>query len=128
MWLVGVLVSWACDRGDGSVTCSNHSLIIRPPTHRTYTPHLQALADAAYFVDVYNATLGGESPWVVFGASYSSSMALWFNAQFPNLVVGTVGCEHDRWVDGKGEEGGYGSGQQVKGGRGVCVSSQRGTW
>ncbi|XP_064456069.1 putative serine protease F56F10.1 [Ornithodoros turicata] len=57
-----------------------------------YLNSQQALADAATFrqamVEKYN--LGDNSKWVVFGGSYSGSLAAWFKLKYPHLAVGAV--------------------------------------
>lgn len=53
---------------------------------------LQALKDAAAFVRWTNQQNNLTSPkWVVFGGSYSGSLALWFRQRYPELTVGAVG-------------------------------------
>lgn len=51
----------------------------------------QALADAATFRDamVRKHSLQ-DSKWVVFGGSYSGSLAAWFKLKYPHLAVGAV--------------------------------------
>ncbi|XP_040063933.1 putative serine protease K12H4.7 [Ixodes scapularis] len=52
----------------------------------------QALADAATFRDamVRKHSLKKDSKWVVFGGSYSGSLAAWFKLKYPHLAVGAV--------------------------------------
>ncbi|KAK8788222.1 hypothetical protein V5799_022004 [Amblyomma americanum] len=52
----------------------------------------QALADGAVFRDamVEKYKLGPDSKWVVFGGSYSGSLAAWFKLKYPHLAVGAV--------------------------------------
>jgi pimeloyl-ACP methyl ester carboxylesterase len=51
----------------------------------------QALADAAYFQSwATNAYSLGSRPWVVFGGSYSGTLAAWYRLKYPHLVVGAV--------------------------------------
>lgn len=57
-----------------------------------YLSSQQALADAAIFRD---AMVQGrhdltDSKWVVFGGSYSGSLAAWFKLKYPHLAVGAV--------------------------------------
>lgn len=56
-----------------------------------YLTSEQALQDAAYFVDYLSSKLElKNSKWVVFGGSYSGSLAAWFRAKYPHLVVGAI--------------------------------------
>ena len=56
-----------------------------------YLTSIQALQDAAYFVEYFTEkySLKG-SKWIVFGGSYSGSLAAWFRAKYPHLVVGAI--------------------------------------
>ncbi|CAN7942793.1 unnamed protein product, partial [Ixodes hexagonus] len=56
-----------------------------------YLTSQQALADAATFRDamVRKHSLK-DSKWVVFGGSYSGSLAAWFKLKYPHLAVGAV--------------------------------------
>uniref|UniRef100_A0A224Z7T1 Thymus specific serine protease n=1 Tax=Rhipicephalus zambeziensis TaxID=60191 RepID=A0A224Z7T1_9ACAR len=57
-----------------------------------YLTSEQALADGAFFRDamVEKYSLGPDSKWVVFGGSYSGSLAAWFKLKYPHLAVGAV--------------------------------------
>jgi len=56
-----------------------------------YLTSQQALQDAASFIDYLTTKLSlNESQWVVFGGSYSGSLAAWFRAKYPHLVVGAI--------------------------------------
>lgn len=56
-----------------------------------YLTSEQALADAAYFVDYLTNKLQlKNSKWIVFGGSYSGSLAAWFRLKYPHLVVGAI--------------------------------------
>merc|ERR1712136_321575 len=67
------------------------------PTEDTSTKNLaylsseQALADAGYFIK--NMTekhqLKGRK-WIVFGGSYSGSLAIWMKLKYPDIVFGVV--------------------------------------
>lgn len=48
----------------------------------------QALADVAYFIEAMNKkhSFPAETKWVVFGASYSASLAAWMRIKYPHLV------------------------------------------
>lgn len=51
----------------------------------------QALQDAAYFIEYLSSKLSlTDSKWIVFGGSYSGSLAAWFRAKYPHLVVGAI--------------------------------------
>ena len=51
----------------------------------------QALQDTAFFIDYLSSKLSLQnSKWIVFGGSYSGSLAAWFRAKYPHLVVGAV--------------------------------------
>ncbi|KAJ8664614.1 hypothetical protein QAD02_006276 [Eretmocerus hayati] len=51
----------------------------------------QALADVAYFINLMNAQYMLDSPkWVVFGGSYSGSLAAWMRYKYPHLVFAAV--------------------------------------
>ncbi|RWS22302.1 Serine carboxypeptidase S28-like protein [Leptotrombidium deliense] len=52
----------------------------------------QALADAATFINYYkqkNPSVS-KSKWIVFGGSYSGSLAAWMRMKYPHLVTGAV--------------------------------------
>ncbi|RWS14382.1 putative serine protease K12H4.7-like protein [Dinothrombium tinctorium] len=57
-----------------------------------YLTSEQALADAAAFIDYYKQLnpLVNESKWIVFGGSYSGSLAAWMRLKYPHLVAGAV--------------------------------------
>lgn len=56
-----------------------------------YANSVQALADAAYFLQQYNATIAApHGPWVVLGCSYSGALSSWFRQLYPELVVASV--------------------------------------
>lgn len=57
-----------------------------------YLTSQQALADGALFRNniMKMRQLPGETKWVVFGGSYSGSLAAWFKLKFPHLAVGAV--------------------------------------
>jgi len=67
------------------------------PTKDTSTDNLgflsseQALADAANFISNMTEThaLHGRK-WIVFGGSYSGSLAIWMKLKYPHLVFGVV--------------------------------------
>ena len=70
-----------------------HSLPLGPDASTRALQFLsadQALADAALFIDAYNASLASPGPWVVFGCSYSSGLASWFRLKYPQLAVAAV--------------------------------------
>lgn len=46
----------------------------------------------ATFIKVQNQKLNLTNPkWIIFGGSYSGSLALWFRQLYPDLAVGAVG-------------------------------------
>jgi hypothetical protein len=55
-----------------------------------YLSSEQALADAANFIQQYSNANPGllQVPWIVFGGSYSGSMAAWLRLKYPHLVTG----------------------------------------
>ena len=56
-----------------------------------YLTSEQALQDVAHFIEYLTSKLSlKNSKWVVFGASYSGSLAVWFRAKYPHLVVGAI--------------------------------------
>uniref|UniRef100_A0AC35FLF8 Uncharacterized protein n=1 Tax=Panagrolaimus sp. PS1159 TaxID=55785 RepID=A0AC35FLF8_9BILA len=55
-----------------------------------YLSSRQYLADVANFIRTQNQNLTNPK-WVVFGGSYSGSLALWFRQLYPELAVGAVG-------------------------------------
>ncbi|XP_003742341.1 putative serine protease K12H4.7 [Galendromus occidentalis] len=57
-----------------------------------YLSSEQALADAAHFRNVITnrRNLSPDAKWVVFGGSYSGSLAAWFKLKYPHLAVGAV--------------------------------------
>lgn len=52
----------------------------------------QALADLAYFINGMNAKYESVSisKWIVFGGSYSGTLAAWLRLKYPHLVLGAV--------------------------------------
>lgn len=51
----------------------------------------QALADFAYFITSMNEKYGSSiSKWIVFGGSYSGTLASWLRLKYPHLVLGAV--------------------------------------
>uniref|UniRef100_A0AC34QUG9 Serine carboxypeptidase n=1 Tax=Panagrolaimus sp. JU765 TaxID=591449 RepID=A0AC34QUG9_9BILA len=57
-----------------------------------YLTSRQYLADVANFIKYQNQQLGLTNPqWVIFGASYSGALALWFRELYPDVAVGAVG-------------------------------------
>ncbi|KAK6018975.1 hypothetical protein OSTOST_15408 [Ostertagia ostertagi] len=58
-----------------------------------YLSSLQMLYDVANFIRTVNTEMGTDKPakWIVFGGSYSGSLALWMRQLFPDLVHGAVG-------------------------------------
>ena len=58
--------------------------------HMQFLSSDQALADAANFIESYNATLPNPGQWVVFGCSYSSGLAAWFRLKYPHLALAAV--------------------------------------
>lgn len=52
----------------------------------------QALADLAEFISAMNGRydLPAQTKWIVFGGSYSGSLAAWFRLRYPHLVHGAV--------------------------------------
>ncbi|CAG2119239.1 unnamed protein product [Medioppia subpectinata] len=56
-----------------------------------YLTSQQALQDAAYFIEYLTTKLAlSDNKWVIFGGSYSGSLAAWFRAKYPHLVVGAI--------------------------------------
>ena len=57
-----------------------------------YLTSEQALNDAALFIDFINKKyqLTDNNKWIVFGGSYSGSLAAWFRLKYPHLVAGAV--------------------------------------
>jgi pimeloyl-ACP methyl ester carboxylesterase len=57
-----------------------------------YLSSEQALADTAYFIEgMYLAhEIPHNAKWIVFGGSYSGSLAAWMRAKYPHLVHGAV--------------------------------------
>uniref|UniRef100_A0A914PG36 Serine carboxypeptidase S28 family protein n=1 Tax=Panagrolaimus davidi TaxID=227884 RepID=A0A914PG36_9BILA len=57
-----------------------------------YLSSEQYLADVANFIRTQNRNLNLSNPkWVVFGGSYSGSLALWFRQLYPDIAIGAVG-------------------------------------
>uniref|UniRef100_A0A914Q1W5 Uncharacterized protein n=1 Tax=Panagrolaimus davidi TaxID=227884 RepID=A0A914Q1W5_9BILA len=57
-----------------------------------YLSSEQYLADVANFIRTQNQNLNLSNPkWVVFGGSYSGSLALWFRQLYPDIAIGAVG-------------------------------------
>jgi len=54
----------------------------------TYLNSEQALADLAFFIEAMNERykLPPATKWVLFGGSYSGSLAAWMRVQYPHLV------------------------------------------
>eukprot|EP01006_Ploeotia_vitrea_P041066 TRINITY_DN66483_c0_g1_i1.p1 TRINITY_DN66483_c0_g1~~TRINITY_DN66483_c0_g1_i1.p1 ORF type:complete len:444 (+),score=239.47 TRINITY_DN66483_c0_g1_i1:120-1451(+) len=52
----------------------------------------QALADAAYFIERYNATKLAQptDKWIMFGCSYSAGLAAWFRLKYPHIVLASI--------------------------------------
>ncbi|XP_018566061.1 putative serine protease K12H4.7 isoform X2 [Anoplophora glabripennis] len=57
-----------------------------------YLSSEQALADAANFIKAMNEqySLPSDVKWIVFGGSYSGSLAAWLRLKYPDLVQGAV--------------------------------------
>ena len=58
-----------------------------------YLTSEQALQDAANFIEFINDKYGltnGHNKWIVFGGSYSGSLAAWFRMKYPHLVAGAI--------------------------------------
>lgn len=57
-----------------------------------YLSSEQALADIAYFIEGMHMAhqIPYTSKWIVFGGSYSGSLAAWMRAKYPHLVHGAV--------------------------------------
>ena len=56
-----------------------------------YLTSEQALHDAAAFIEYLTKKMSlGNAKWVVFGGSYSGSLAAWFRLKYPHLVSGAV--------------------------------------
>ncbi|OQR76365.1 putative serine protease K12H4.7-like [Tropilaelaps mercedesae] len=57
-----------------------------------YLSSQQALADAAAFRNSISGQrrLDHQAKWVVFGGSYSGSLAAWFKLKYPHLAIGAV--------------------------------------
>lgn len=52
----------------------------------------QALADTANFIKAMNEdySLPADVKWIVFGGSYSASLAAWLRLKYPDLVQGAM--------------------------------------
>ncbi|PIO64783.1 serine carboxypeptidase S28 [Teladorsagia circumcincta] len=59
----------------------------------SYLSSLQMLYDVANFIRTVNIEMNLTEPakWILFGGSYSGSLALWMRELFPGLVYGAVG-------------------------------------
>ncbi|KAH9424548.1 serine-type peptidase [Dermatophagoides pteronyssinus] len=56
-----------------------------------YLTSEQALQDAANFIEFINEKYGlNKHKWIVFGGSYSGSLAAWFRMKYPHLVAGAI--------------------------------------
>ncbi|XP_011495298.1 PREDICTED: putative serine protease K12H4.7 [Ceratosolen solmsi marchali] len=57
-----------------------------------YLSSEQALADIAYFIEGMHLAyqIPHSAKWIVFGGSYSGSLAAWMRAKYPHLVHGAV--------------------------------------
>ncbi|XP_030756791.1 putative serine protease K12H4.7 [Sitophilus oryzae] len=57
-----------------------------------YLSSTQALEDAATFIQFINTqyNLTSDVKWIVYGASYSGSLAAWLRLKYPHLVAGAV--------------------------------------
>ncbi|OTF78136.1 hypothetical protein BLA29_012616, partial [Euroglyphus maynei] len=56
-----------------------------------YLTSEQALQDAANFIEFINDKYGLiRNKWIVFGGSYSGSLAAWFRMKYPHLVAGAI--------------------------------------
>lgn len=57
-----------------------------------YLSSEQALADIAYFIEGMQALykIPSSAKWIVFGGSYSGSLAAWMRAKYPHIVHGAV--------------------------------------
>ncbi|KAI0488311.1 hypothetical protein KFK09_028139 [Dendrobium nobile] len=62
-----------------------------------YLSSKQALFDLAVFRQYYQESLNSkynrskvESPWIVFGVSYSGALSAWFRLKFPHLTCGSL--------------------------------------
>lgn len=56
-----------------------------------YLTSEQALQDAANFISFFKSKHGlYKNKWIVFGGSYSGSLAAWFRLKYPHLVEGAV--------------------------------------
>ncbi|KAL1505364.1 hypothetical protein ABEB36_004948 [Hypothenemus hampei] len=56
-----------------------------------YLSSHQALADAATFIEFINVDYNITDPkWIVFGGSYSATLATWLRYKYPHLVTGAV--------------------------------------
>lgn len=66
--------------------CSNTSM-----ENLKYLNSQQALADLAYFITSMNEKYGSSiNKWIVFGGSYSGTLASWLRLKYPHLVFGAV--------------------------------------
>ena len=52
----------------------------------------QALADVAYFIEGMRELyeIPHDAKWIMFGGSYSGSLAAWMRVKYPHLVHGAV--------------------------------------
>ena len=57
-----------------------------------YLSSQQALADVAYFIEgmTHLHQIPHGTKWIVFGGSYSGSLAAWMRLKYPHLVHGAV--------------------------------------
>ncbi|XP_076272485.1 putative serine protease K12H4.7 [Rhynchophorus ferrugineus] len=95
-------------KGSWTLTAEKHSGLIFCLEHRYYgesqpasdlsTENLrylssrQALADAENFVSYINAnySLASDTKWIVYGGSYSGSLAVWLKYTYPKVIYGAV--------------------------------------
>eukprot|EP01092_Planopodium_desertum_P002846 TRINITY_DN14586_c0_g1_i1.p1 TRINITY_DN14586_c0_g1~~TRINITY_DN14586_c0_g1_i1.p1 ORF type:complete len:389 (+),score=40.57 TRINITY_DN14586_c0_g1_i1:54-1169(+) len=88
-------IQWAYEFGAMYISIEHRYYGDSNPTADYSTPNMrflssqQALADAAYFIEQYNATIQS-GPWVVFGCSYSGALSAWFRLKYPHLVIASV--------------------------------------
>lgn len=80
----------------GFQSCNTNNVCLRSDISTDNLKHLfsaQALADAANFIQTMNKKHGftDQQKWIVFGGSYSGSLAIWMRQKYPNLVAGAVG-------------------------------------